>query len=910
MAISPRFALAPDPELSRRSSGCVYSFDLDGNVIEMNAAMAGVLGYAREEAARMNLGQLLDPESWKVSRDQIVAQLGGGGPQPMNLTVIAQDGSRVQIAVMRRLLFERGRPVAVQDAGGVIGGLEEAEAGAPFCVDSDRPAPGETSRFAEQLKQLHRLSTTSYVSLEQALQDHLETGSRLFQLPVGALLQVEGFIGVVLASYGADALQAGPVPLWQTRAYTVTSRLRTVTASETALPGSGPRMEFETYIGTPVWLGSELFATLSFSGPCDGLAREFSHSDRELIELMARSIGRMVLEHRIQSERDRLQSLEKNRNRVLEMVAENESIAIILEEVVHLVEAQCPGALCSLLLLRDEMLTWATAPGFPQDALRLLKPYRVLRDTAGLAVAEVARGTVFWDDVRGCPFWADRAHVASQLGIESCRSTPISSIDGMLLGMLALHYKGGQPRDDGDAELLQAASRLAARALEQRGFTERLEFRARHDSLTGLPNRSYFMELLEAALVDASDRSGSLAVLFIDLDRFKQINDILGHAMGDRLLKEVGQRLKRLLTEDDLAGRMGGDEFTIVLTRQPDEQSAVQASQEFLNAFRAPHQIEDNELFVTASIGVALFPRHGQSVAELLRNADLAMYHAKNTGKNDVVVFRAKDHTASLERLRLENALRRALEHQEFELLYQPVVSMNGKVEGLEALLTWRHPIYGSISPKQFIPIAEETGLIIDIGSWVIQRACLEAASWHKAGHRAARISVNVSALQFERRDFLETVAAALALSKLTPECLELELTESYIMKDLPQAAARLTQIRNLGVSIAIDDFGTGYSSLSYLNKLPVDSLKIDQSFLRNLHEPEGSLAVIQSIVRMAHSMNLSVVAEGVETRAELDLVRVLGCDKVQGHVYGPARRREEVELLLATNDSLRPVEP
>ena len=405
------------------------------------------------------------------------------------------------------------------------------------------------------------------------------------------------------------------------------------------------------------------------------------------------------------------------------------------------------------------------------------------------------------------------------------------------------------------------------------------------------------------------ERSGELAVLFIDLDRFKQINDILGHAMGDRLLREVGLRLKRLLTEDDLAGRMGGDEFIIVLARQPNEEAAALASHEFLEALRAPHQIEDNELFVTASIGVAMYPRHGRTVAELLRNADLAMYHAKNSGKNDIEVFRAEDHAASLERLRLENALRRALEHQEFELLYQPVVGMNGKVDGLEALLTWRHPIYGTISPKQFIPIAEETGLIIDIGSWVIRRACLEAASWHKAGYSAARISVNVSALQFERRDFLETVAGALALSNLPPDRLELELTESYIMKDLPQAAARLSQIRKLGISIAIDDFGTGYSSLSYLNKLPVDSLKIDQSFLRNLHEPEGSLAVIQSIVRMAHSMNLTVVAEGVETRAELDLVRVLGCDKVQGHVYGPARRREDVEALLAARDSLGPLE-
>jgi len=913
MAISPRFALVPPAggEPARSPAACVYSFDLDGNLIEMNAALADILGYSREDAGHLNLGQVLEPESQKTLRDEILMQLGGSGPRPLTVTAVTRDGSPVRLAVVRRLLFERGRPVAIQDSGRVL--QERAEIG-PAMIDHAVPPSSEWPRFAEQLKQLHRLSTTNYATLEQALADHLETGCRLFHLPLGLLLQVEGFSALVQASHGADGpktegLKSGDLlSLWQTRAYAVSSRLRTMTVSEPSEVGSSLRREFETYVGTPVWLGAELFATLSFSGAFTGAPRAFSGADRELIELMARSIGRVVLEHRIQSERDRLQSLEKNRNRVLEMVAENQSIATILEEVVHLVEAQCPGALCSLLLLKDEMLTWAAAPGFPADGLRLLKPYRVLRDTAGLAVAEVARGTVFWEDVADCPFWADRTHLAGQLGIESCRSTPILSAEGLLLGMLALHYKIGQPRDESDTELLQAASRLAARALEQRGFTERLEFQARHDSLTGLPNRAYFMELLEAALRDASDRSGSLAVLFIDLDRFKQINDILGHAMGDRLLKEVGQRLKRLLTEDDLAGRMGGDEFTIVLTRQPDEQAAVLASQEFLNAFRAPHQIDDNELFVTASIGVALYPRHGQSVAELLRNADLAMYHAKNSGKNDVVVFRAKDHSASLERLRLENALRRALEHQEFELLYQPVVSMNGKVEGLEALLTWRHPIYGSISPKQFIPIAEETGLIIDIGSWVIQRACLEAASWRKAGHRVARISVNVSALQFEKRDFVETLAAALALSKLTPDCLELELTESYIMKDLPQAAARLTQIRNLGVSIAIDDFGTGYSSLSYLNKLPVDTLKIDQSFLRNLYEPEGSLAVIQSIVRMAHNMNLNVVAEGVETRAELDLVRVLGCDRVQGHVYGPARRREQVEAMLA-NDVLRPLE-
>ena len=867
----------------------------------MSASLAATVGYDRNLISEFHLSQMLDDESWERSRDQVLVLLGGGGSETLALTAIGKHGQRIHIKVVRRLLFERGQPVAIQDTGHL---LDHAPEELPSLV---KPEPMRD--FAEQLKQLHRLSTTHYVTLHEALQDHLRTGCQLFSLPIGLLLQVDGNQGLIQASYGSLELpHDARIPLTQTRAHTIEWRFRTVMASHTATKDGEPRRVFETYLATPVWLGSELFATLSFSSPYVA-SRVFSAADQELIELMARSMGRVILEHRIQSERDRLRSLEKNRNRVLEMVAENESIGSILAEVCQLVEGQCPGALGSLLILKDEVLAWASAPSFPSDVVRLFKPIRVLGGAASVSIAEVARSTVFWEDVRTCPFWVERSHLAAQMGIVSCRSTPILSTDGILLGMLALHYTSGQSYDHSDIELLQAAARLAARALEQRGLNERLEFQARHDSLTGLPNRSYFMELLNAALEDAHERSGELAVLFIDLDRFKQINDILGHAMGDRLLREVGLRLKRLLTEVDLAGRMGGDEFIIVLARQPNEEAAALASHEFLEALRAPHQIEDNELFVTASIGVAMYPRHGRTVAELLRNADLAMYHAKNSGKNDIEVFRAEDHAASLERLRLENALRRALEHQEFELLYQPVVGMNGKVDGLEALLTWRHPIYGTISPKQFIPIAEETGLIIDIGSWVIRRACLEAASWHKAGYSAARISVNVSALQFERRDFLETVAGALALSNLPPDRLELELTESYIMKDLPQAAARLSQIRKLGISIAIDDFGTGYSSLSYLNKLPVDSLKIDQSFLRNLHEPEGSLAVIQSIVRMAHSMNLTVVAEGVETRAELDLVRVLGCDKVQGHVYGPARRREDVEALLAARDSLGPLE-
>jgi len=886
------------------------SYDLDGNIIEINGAWERISGYSRAEALGKNLSELLDPQSWELSREQIREQLGGGSPQSLKVNLVTKGGQYIPLEGVRRLLFEQGRPVAVLDSG-------HPAPVSDFSHDQDALHDAEArlsmksielAQFTEHLRQLHRLSTSSYPTLERAFDDHLRTGSRLFNLPVGAILQIDGETAAVHSATGSDQLRPGTrIPLRATHSLDMSGRLRTVASSE-PVPGDELHSDFEIYLGTPIWIGSELFGSLSFSSSFSGEPRPFTAAEKEVIELMARSIGRCVLEHRVNLERQRAESLEKSRNRVLEMVAKNHPLEAILDQVVHMVEGQRAQSLCSLLLLKEEMLAWTAAPSFPPQTIRLLRPVRVLRDTSDLVTAEVARSTVFWDDIRHCPFWAERSHFATQIGLESCLSAPVRSPSGALLGMVALHYRRGQVHAQEDRDLLQLAGRLVAIAIEQRRLTDGLEFQARHDSLTGLPNRSYFLELLRNALCNAQERSGTLVVLFIDLDRFKQINDTLGHAMGDRLLKEVGERLKRLLTEDDLAGRMGGDEFTIVLTRQPDEQTAIQASQEFLNAFRAPHRLDENELFVTASIGVAMFPTHGQDAAELLRHADLAMYNAKNNGKNDCEVFRAEDRASDLERLRLENALRRALENQEFELLYQPVVDMNGKVEGLEALLTWRHPVYGTISPNQFIPIAEETGLIIEFGSWVIRTACLEAARWHESGHHAVRVSVNVSALQFERRDFVEAVSAALALSGLPPACLELELTESYVMRNLPQSAARLTQIRDLGVSIAIDDFGTGYSSLSYLNRLPVDCLKIDQSFLRSLQAPDGSLPVVQSIVRLAHSMNLRVVAEGVETRQELDLVRVLGCDKVQGHVYGPALRGEQVEALLRNNNRLAPM--
>jgi diguanylate cyclase (GGDEF)-like protein len=409
-----------------------------------------------------------------------------------------------------------------------------------------------------------------------------------------------------------------------------------------------------------------------------------------------------------------------------------------------------------------------------------------------------------------------------------------------------------------------------------------------YDALTRLPNRLHFIDLMEAVLEAGPEE---LAVLFIDLDRFRHINAALGYAAGDELLQAVAGRLRGLLGNRGLVGRVGADEFAVLTNGQAGL---------YLDALRAPYQIAEYELFVTASIGVAIFPKHGSDAAELLRNADLAMGRAKAGGRDALEIFAVEDPAPWLERLRMENTLRRALENGELDLVYQPVVNRNGAVDGLEALLSWRHPYHGRIPPRRFIPIAEETGLIVPIGAWVMEQACIQGASWLKAGHRNACISVNVSARQFERRDFVAQVARTLRTAGFPPENLELELTESYLMRNLPESVYRMREIRELGVSISIDDFGTGYSSLSNLSKLPVDSLKIDQSFLRRLLEPRGSLLVVQSIVRLAHGMQLAVVAEGVETEPELDLVRVLGCDKVQGHVYGQAVGAGEAGELLA----------
>ena len=468
-------------------------------------------------------------------------------------------------------------------------------------------------------------------------------------------------------------------------------------------------------------------------------------------------------------------------------------------------------------------------------------------------------------------------------------------------------FAGAQLADE-DSELLDLMARDLSRELSRHGTLQRLAFEARHDHLTGLPNRVHFMHLFEHALERAWRSSEMAALLFIDLDRFKQVNDTLGHAMGDRVLRQVAARLKPLIhAPRDLAARMGGDEFIALLTGFTDEAGPLEAGARILEALRRPYRVNDYELFVTPSIGMSLFPNDASDASELLHRADLAMYRAKAEGGSKLQPFNADLHGCDIERFALENDLRRAVERRELELSYQPLVTIGGALDGLEALLAWNHPKLGRTRPMEFIPIAEESGLIVPIGSWVISEACSTGAAWESAGLRCVRISVNVSALQFARSDFVDSIASTLRETGFPADRLELELTETFVLRDIEESARRMKRIRDLGVSIAIDDFGAGYSSLSYLRHLPVNALKIDKSFLPDLASKNGAMTMVRSVVQLAHSMNLTVVAEGIETEEELELLRDAGCDKAQGHLFGEPLREPQARELLARPDALMP---
>jgi diguanylate cyclase (GGDEF)-like protein/PAS domain S-box-containing protein len=438
-------------------------------------------------------------------------------------------------------------------------------------------------------------------------------------------------------------------------------------------------------------------------------------------------------------------------------------------------------------------------------------------------------------------------------------------------------------------------------------YEAELEVRARYDLLTGLANRALLQDRIEAAIALAG-KDAAVWVAALDLDHFKYVNDTLGHGAGDELLKAVAARLQSVVRRTDTVARTGGDEFVLVLPGRSDESDAAATVQAALAALSEPLRLHGQELIPTGSAGVAAWPADGGDAAVLIQHAEVAMYRAKDLGRNTVQFYTPAMNARVRERVALEAALRSALEHGEFELYYQPQVELeSGWVVGLEALIRWRHPSLGMVRPDRFIRLAEETGLIVPIGSWVLRTACRQSRAWQRAGYGPLRMAVNLSARQFAEPGLLHEIQRVLDETGLPSTCLEIELTESLVMEDVEAAIRTMGELKRMGVKLSIDDFGTGYSSLSYLRRFPVDVLKIDRSFVRDITSCEDDAAMVAAIIELARGLRMRVIAEGVETEAQLDYLRRRGCDEVQGHVYARAVPGEAVEEMLRTGRQVQP---
>jgi diguanylate cyclase (GGDEF)-like protein/PAS domain S-box-containing protein len=446
---------------------------------------------------------------------------------------------------------------------------------------------------------------------------------------------------------------------------------------------------------------------------------------------------------------------------------------------------------------------------------------------------------------------------------------------------------------------------------ERRRTEERLNYLAHYDALTGLPNRALLQDRLQRAMIEADRIDRLVAVMFLDLDRFKIINDTLGHDMGDALLESVAERLSGCVRHGDTISRLGGDEFTVVLSNVAHVDDVARLAQKIIDSFIPPFNINGRELFISTSIGITLYPFDDNNIDSLLRNADAAMYHAKEVGRNTFQFYTAELNRRAARRLQMETALRHALERDELRLDYQPQIDLKtGRITGMEALLRWRHPEMGLIPPLDFIQLAEETGLIVPIGEWVLRAACSQTRVWHDAGFSGLQIAVNLSGRQFQHRNLAKSVKKILRETGLDPRCLDLELTESILMHNTETTLATMNELNALGVMFSMDDFGTGYSSLSYLKRFPIDALKIDQSFVRDIPRDSDDAAIAQAIIAMAHSLGIQVIAEGVETAKQIAFLRAHKCDGMQGYYFSKPIPVDKMTKLLQMDRPLKPRQP
>ncbi len=606
-------------------------------------------------------------------------------------------------------------------------------------------------------------------------------------------------------------------------------------------------------------------------------------------------------------ERYRTEGMLQTQSQILEQVASGATLTAIFNNLCLLIETQSPGCKCSILQLDEtgEYLVPAAAPSMAPEWSTTIERLPIGENTGSCGTALYRQKPVIVQDVNTDPLWENCRDFARDHNIRSLWSTPFFSQDGEVLGTFGIAHSTPSTPTVFHQQLIKSAIHLATIAAESRRTANQLQRQALYDGLTGLPNRIFFMRYLAEQLQSPEQ---PFALLFLDVDHFKLVNDSMGHNAGDQLLIAITQRLKPCIRRTDTFSRLGGDEFAIVLEGVTSVEQAQSIADQIKAVLSLPFKIFDREVFASVSIGISHSDNFYSTPEEILRDADIAMYRAKALGRSQSATFDKAMHENILDRMQVEMELRRVVDQlfldgsSQLLLHYQPIVSLStGRIVGFEALIRWMHPERGTISPLDFIPIAEETGLIVPIGQWVLQEACQQLRQWQELlGVPDLMMSVNVSSRQFLQADFLPSIEQMLAYTQIQPACLKLEITESVLMDAAKVVTDRLEQLRELGIRLSLDDFGTGYSSLSYLHQFPINTLKVDRSFVHNLANDQDQ--VVQAIVALTHGLDMDAVAEGIETFEQLQHLKMLGCEYGQGYLFSPPVHRDQAEQMLIDN--------
>ena len=573
--------------------------------------------------------------------------------------------------------------------------------------------------------------------------------------------------------------------------------------------------------------------------------------------------------------------------KVIGALLKEESLESVLTLLCHEIERIAPEVIVSILSVDSAgILHPLASPGLPTDYSRAIEGLSIGPVAGSCGTAAYRGEPVLVTDINHDPLWADYKHLAQKSGLQACWSLPVRNGCGRIAATFALYFREARGPDPLHAHLVTAGTHLCMLALEREEARQSIRKMAFYDGLTGLPNRSFLLAQAQRSLLEMAREQAELAVLFIDLDRFKQINDALGHASGDELLRVMAQRLRSMLRESDLVGRLSGDEFVLVLTRM-DSTQVTTFLERLMALLNRPSTIAGTSVVVSASVGISLFPADGQDMESLLHRADIAMYQAKRTERGSFSFFVEEMNRIAQDRLVMETALRTALASDTLQLFYQPQIDLNsGRLVGVEALARWRHPTLGDISPSQFVPLAEECGLINELSQWVLQEACEQLAQWRQQGLVIPSLSINLSPINFHNLNLAELIDDQLQRYGLQPSDLCVEVTEGLLLSKSPGTEQTIRDLHALGVRLAIDDFGTGYSSLGYLRHLPISELKLDKSFVDDLEYDTSCRALSESVIGIGKGLSLQVVAEGIECAIQRDILKAQGYEVGQGNFF------------------------